>query len=1219
MSTPTTSTKFTAGQVSINIDASPAPCPTPRPSGLDPANCGSIAMGQAVDLTNKIYGGTPVPPPVSVTKLPQALQSNIEACNTAGDACKFVAFDFETNTAQRASTMSHVINTRASTTHDAGVFYKQNKPPEFSTVPGYIFDPIYSYNKDAHLPKFSTVIDERYCARGCDNDSTCVGFNYIPMTRKCFLFSGADTEPDVYTDGVVSYAKENNPKVAQGSNPAGTNLTNSGTWCGSEEQVAACNADISNVIQNSTIQSFSTMDLVSCASCPSKSVYKTGATSWAVTNEIETTVITTSATDTIAKLDYSRTGRATTTITLTPGKFYKLEPYLPSSSFVAKTCLYMKNVPKYTVPINSTFLMSGTLYTVPAGTYTGPQFVTVLNTLNTGGTFSYLPDEGKYQWSGATNRFLDTPGPLGLIGFQRLTSGTTIKGTTVDIIGNGGFLTYYAQGLSDTSSTTTFSGSSTSIGAATKKMFVFATLGSNASSTTGLDTTVNSTNKRYEPIKVDYVDNGFVLLDPDTGKYMIPAADDSQVTYLPSKYSASFNALVIRVSESSFQNFINELTAVNAEQPLIVRKTITDVPYIIDPTPDPIDTSYFQLQQFPSMTTYNAYLTANPTWAQYVSSRNAMSTTTQVQVSSQGGGGQSSSFTTWAIDMRAKVLISSENFWNTVRFSERVEVADPSTGCADPDNPSAYTGGECQIVNGRVTFCELCAAGTYSSPSNPKTMCTTDPTNALRKTMCTPCTQGKYCPTGSGTQDDCPTGFYCPTPAQKIDCPAGYYCPVGSSSPTACVAGDYCPAHSTAAIDCEAGSYCPSSTVNNVTVWGATQITCPVGNYCTARVTVPTPCTNPAYPNVAFYCPPGTRTLNQCPGGSFCTDNGTIMSCTAGHYCPWGAKEAKTCEGDTYYVPLVLTNIQGILQNQVNSNAPVSTCYTCPPGTTASADKASCVCPSPLVWSAYNNKCISNCPAGQADNGSTTAPGCVACGDKQYTPVTGLPKCMTCATNFTSTHKPDHTGCICTETIANGTLVWDQIWNRCKVTCNGASTTGATGTGATGYLPYWSQCRPRQMTALALAPSGGAPTPKPYWDCPTGSNNQYGDESAKVCFRPSIRSGPTTAGGSLYNYDCPSNWSQNGGSQWHITTGSRNLSCRRGAIITKYLCPGAPCWRPSYSLKGQGCPPGSTLSNGKCRMPATCPPPPVTSSGYNNIVLGGSTAGQPGYGSGAYR
>ena len=1260
---------FTAGQVSIGIGDTP--CPEPRPGTLDPASCGPIAMADAADLSDKIYGSGAPPVVVALEKMPEGVQTSIAACNTAGDSCKFVAYDFETNATQSATTMSHVIDTRASTTHDAGIFYKTNKPPVFNTIPGYSFDPIYSYNRDTRAPKYATVVDERYCARACDADTKCFGFNYETLTRKCYMFSGSAMEADVYMDGVVSYTKEDNPKVAQGSDPAGTNLTNSGTWCGSDEQIAACNGDISNVIQNSTIQSFSTMDLVSCSACPSKSVVKTGTNSWAFTNEIETTTISTSATDVISKLNYksdpavcetnytqaiiaaagnataltaaasARTaclathGRATTSITLQTGKFYKISPYLPSSSFVPKTCLYMANLRKLTVSTalrNNQFLMSGTFYTVPDGTYTGPQLLVVLNRLTTGGTFSYLPDDGKYKWVGSVipgrpgvyfNRVLDIPGPLSFLGFGRLTSGTTIMGSKVDLFGNGGFLTYYAHGLSVSSSSTTFQGTASSIAAATDKMFVFSTLGSNASATTGIDGGVPTTNKRFEPIKVDYVDNGFVLLDPESGKYMVPGSDDSQAVFLPSKYSTGFNALVFRISESSFQNFIDEVTAINGEQPLIIRKTIDGVPYIIDPTPDagdpgrPADPSYFQVQQFPSMTTFNSYLAANPSWAKYVSSRTLTYSSTQVQVSGQGGGGQTTTTSSYTRDMRAKVLVSSENFWNTVHISERVEVADPATGCADPDDPAAYEGGECQLVNGKVTFCELCAAGTFSLPSNPKTMCTTDPANALRKTMCTVCTTGSYCPAGSGSQQDCPAGYYCPTPAQKLDCPAGSYCPARSTAPTACIAGDYCPAHSAAAMSCEAGNYCPSTVVNNVTVWGASQTLCPVKNYCPARATAPIPCVDPAHPDIAFYCPPGTRTLNQCPGGSICSDSGTIQSCTEGHYCPWGSSVAKACEGSTYYVPLVLRNIQGILQGQTNVNAPISACYSCPAGTTATADKAGCVCAAPLIWSAYNNKCIANCPAGQADNGSGT--GCVACGDNKYTPVTGLPKCMPCATNFTSVHKPDHTGCICTETIGNGTLVWDQVWNRCKVTCNGASTTGATGSGATGYVPYWSRCFPRQTTAVALAPAGGRPPVTAYWDCPKDSNNHYGEGSGRVCFRGSNRKA-TTPGGVIYNYSCPANWAKNGGGNWN-DQGDRNLSCRRGAIITSHFCP--PCWRPSYSYKNQGCPPGSALSNGLCRMAATFTAGPSTvvptSSGYNNIVLGGSTAGQPGYYSGAYR
>jgi hypothetical protein len=42
---------------------------------------------------------------------------------------------------------------------------------------------------------------------------------------------------------------------------------------------------------------------------------------------------------------------------------------------------------------------------------------------------------------------------------------------------------------------------------------------------------------------------------------------------------------------------------------------------------------------------------------------------------------------------------------------------------------------------------------------------------------------GIYCPKGRSTMTNCPLGYYCPTPAEKILCPAGFFCPHKSTEP----------------------------------------------------------------------------------------------------------------------------------------------------------------------------------------------------------------------------------------------------------------------------------------------------------------------------------------------------------------------------------------------------------------------------------------------------
>jgi hypothetical protein len=193
---------------------------------------------------------------------------------------------------------------------------------------------MFSFDPDKHtqipLPAGVTnpVIDERYCARPCDDDATCGGFNYEPINRTCTLFRKSESlKNDVYKDGRVAFIREDIAKTADTvGDPAGTDLTNTGAWCGLQN-LTQCNADISDVIANNPeILSFTTSDLMSCSACPAKTVSRLDATRWAVTNEIDTTTLSTTSADTITKLQYTTQTTAPLRTTMTTGSFNKITP-----------------------------------------------------------------------------------------------------------------------------------------------------------------------------------------------------------------------------------------------------------------------------------------------------------------------------------------------------------------------------------------------------------------------------------------------------------------------------------------------------------------------------------------------------------------------------------------------------------------------------------------------------------------------------------------------------------------------------------------------------------------------------------------------------------------------------------------------------------------------------------------------------------------------------
>ena len=1215
MSTP--ASKFTVGQVVIAAPDT-APCPV-GVTGLDTATCGAIASGEAADLTDKVFGPGAPAVPVARDKLPQPVQTLLNDCD-GSSTCKLVSYDFDASTGQKRDTLSHVISTVSTTAHNAGVFVKDGAgtPPLFRTIPGYNFDGMFSFNPDADpraLGAATTVVDERYCARACDNNDSCGGFNYEQVGRKCTLFP-KEKENDVYKDGRVAFIREDISKVAKGSDPPGTNLAGTGVWCG-VQNLNECNSDISNVItSNPEILSFTTSDLASCAACPAKTVTRTSTSTWAVTNEIDTTTISMTAADTIAKLQYTTSSAPNTTTILTPGSFYRLRSYLPGMPFTAQTFLYMKKTKKFEVyEQNRYWVMSGTSYSIPAGTYLIPDFIAALNSAGTPGTFSF--DGSKVTWTGSFVR-IDVAGTLQLAGFvsrqESPTDPTTGLATIVatpitsdDM--SGGFFSYgkYLQVHRTDNNGFCVGADGINLRIETKEAIKFGTLGTDF---TWVSLGPTQKTVQYQPVPVDYVQNGFLLLNPQTGRYFFPPTSGTRamsnpnqrpISYesackstpedttfsgygayfedtsgqfykycnpppkteatLPSKYSAAYNAFIFVITPSTYEDFYADMSSQVPDQPLIIRKPSIEIPYIFSPTE-------FRVLQFPSMATYNSYLAANPSWSRFVSGYNAPGDPKVLNVeqatSCEVTAGKET-ISTLRYDVTPHTVVYDDNFWSTVPVDERVEISDPKYGCADPDNPGAYIGGEYQKTVGTVTFCELCPAGTYSLANNPQA------------TSCTPCAQGTYCPAGAGSEQSCASGYYCPTPAAQIECPAGSYCPVGAASHTPCVAGDYCPAKSTAAQDCPAGEYCPQSPNNGP--WGALKTTCPAGNYCPVRSTAPRPCTDPTRPGITFFCPPGTRTLNECPAGKFCTGTSMALPCPPGNYCPTGSGAPITCPGDSTYVPLGLSNITAISQlsqaqvlSQIFTGG--STCYSCPPGTTANASKTGCNCPAPLVWLAWTNECLPNCPAGQAANAAKT--GCENCGDNTYTPVEGLAKCITCATNVTgapAVHNATKTGCVCNGTITGGSYEWNSTWNRCKVKCND------------DHVAYWSRCYAKTVTATPI--SYTVPSPTPDYVCPNGSQNSVGTfAKTTICTTPSKRA-PSTAGGCtsagcFCNFWCPSNWNKNGpGLPWNDTYCSNNRSCYRGTIIASYNCP--PCWKASYYETGKStsvCPSGFSSSPG---------------------------------------
>ena len=128
---------------------------------------------------------------------------------------------------------------------------------------------------------------------------------------------------------------------------------------------------------------------------------------------------------------------------------------------------------------------------------------------------------------------------------------------------------------------------------------------------------------------------------------------------------------------------------------------------------------------------------------------------------------------------------------------------------------------------------------------------------------CQKCERGSFCPEGtlhdgglalgSARLNNCPAGFFCPTPSEAYLCPQGHFCPLGSERPYSCdginvngvdFKGNFCPVLSRSPFgQCFSGIYCP-----NASTW----LPCPEGSYCDFQSVEPKPCPS----------------LSKCPAGS---------------------------------------------------------------------------------------------------------------------------------------------------------------------------------------------------------------------------------------------------------------------------------------------------------------------------------------------------------------
>ena len=237
---------------------------------------------------------------VEDTELPTNLIQAINDCDGTS-TCKYIGFDFFTETSELASDVQYVVDTYDTSQSNAGVLVKKEEtspgddtytkaalPLTLVSSPGYDVLPMTSIG-GTPITTIS-VNNQEDCARACDN-TTCAGFNFSArsgtITASCELYS--DVSDTLGTSDKTGFIKESIPSQTI-TTTSPVNLENQGGFC---KDPLACNQDITRMINDSwNVQKFSTSDLDSCTLCPNRSFNRNGFT---VTNEFGNSVRTLSA------------------------------------------------------------------------------------------------------------------------------------------------------------------------------------------------------------------------------------------------------------------------------------------------------------------------------------------------------------------------------------------------------------------------------------------------------------------------------------------------------------------------------------------------------------------------------------------------------------------------------------------------------------------------------------------------------------------------------------------------------------------------------------------------------------------------------------------------------------------------------------------------------------------------------------------------------------
>nr|DBA16528.1 TPA: hypothetical protein GDO54_003912 [Pyxicephalus adspersus] len=467
---------------------------------------------------------------------------------------------------------------------------------------------------------------------------------------------------------------------------------------------------------------------------------------------------------------------------------------------------------------------------------------------------------------------------------------------------------------------------------------------------------------------------------------------------------------------------------------------------------------------------------------------------------------------------------------------ERSISPSPSGGVCPP-------GAYCPAGSGWPT---LCPPGTYSNQ-----------TGLMQLSQCLTCPPGMFCDgqIGSTPTGYCTAGYYCTegstSPVQNV-VPQGHFSLEGSFMPQPCLPGTFQPLHAqSSCMPCPPGNFCNSSSLSDI-------FTCPQGHYCPLGSILAVPC-----PQVRLGCQSLCR---ACPTGHTCVD-GDIVKCPVGYYCPEDIDANPVpCPPGTFNPTLGVTRAEHCLQ--------------CLPGMFCRDWASSAVsgpCQAGFFCTAGEG---GGCPRGHYCPVGSFHP--YACPAGTYNNLTHQQDCLPCpAGYYCAENTSDYSGFQCPAGFycPKGTKHGAQFpcprgyYNPDPRTHSLDSCLPCTPghyCGVEGLSTVSGECDPGWFCVSA------AWTPQPFdLDNYTSAN----------CLCPAT----STGGKCLPGFYCPGGTAEPISCAPGLYCEEAGLAVPSGECAAGYFCiNGATTPKPTDSIRGNICPPGTFCPNGS-HHPQLCP------------------------------